>query len=475
MKETSRFYSSLSLLILLNTVIKPLWIFGIDRQVQNAVGTAAYGIYFSIVNLSFVLIFMLDWGLTVFYNRQLSARDMSIADSAGSFIFIKLLFALVYMIVIFCIAFFSGIDRWDIVLYVIAIQVLSSMFVFFRAIITSRQWFRADAWLSVLDKLLMILLCGTLLYFPSLFGGISIERFLLLQISCLAIAVVTSLIILASKQFRFSFKRRWPGNNVLKTALPFAVIVLLMSFHSRLDGFLLERISGPEEAGKYAGAYRLLEAANMLGLLFATFTLPYITRRWSEGNEISSVILNVRHVLITAAVTLSCVVIFLAPWLQEILYHHNDVDSVQVLQWCLPALIGYSLVQVYGTVMTATGHIVAFSYITLISVILNSLINILLIPSMGAKGCCIAALISQGFSGVATMWYVWQKIKISTDIRSGLIYIFIGGLLCGFLYLSQGWQVSNWLIITGAGLLVLTIVWITKLFELKSWKIPLRN
>ena len=52
MKETSRFYSSLGLLITLNVIIKPLWVFGIDRQLQNETGTAVYGAYFSLLNFS---------------------------------------------------------------------------------------------------------------------------------------------------------------------------------------------------------------------------------------------------------------------------------------------------------------------------------------------------------------------------------------------------------------------------------------
>ena len=54
MKEANRFYSSLGLLIILNVIIKPLWIFGIDRQVQNLVGTAVYGNFFSLFNFSIV-------------------------------------------------------------------------------------------------------------------------------------------------------------------------------------------------------------------------------------------------------------------------------------------------------------------------------------------------------------------------------------------------------------------------------------
>ena len=66
MKETSRFYSSLGLLIILNAIVKPIWIFGIDREVQNEVGAAAYGAYFSVFNLSIVLSFLLIGDLPVF-------------------------------------------------------------------------------------------------------------------------------------------------------------------------------------------------------------------------------------------------------------------------------------------------------------------------------------------------------------------------------------------------------------------------
>ena len=473
MKETSRFYSSLSLLIVLNAIVKPIWIFGIDRQVQNEVGVAAYGTYFSILNLSIVLSFLTDWGLTVFYNRHLAAKNEMISGTTVSFILLKLLFALLYGAIIFLVAFISGIKRWDIVLYVALIQVLTSLFVFFRAIITSQQWFYTEAWLSVLDKLFMIFICIPFLYFPS--GKMTIERFLLLQVTCTASAMLVALGILLIKKFNFSFKKLWPGSYVLKAALPFAIIVLLMSFHFRIDGFLLERISGAGEAGKYAGAYRLLDAANMIGYLFASFLLPYIARNQNDHKIITNVVLNVRHVLIVFSITICCMVIFLAPWIQKILYHHNEAGYIEVLQWCLPALIGYSLTQIYGSVMTATGHIVAFIYITLASVVINIVINILLIPSLGAKGSCLAALISQLLCGTATIWYCRKKLNIPVDIRSGLLYIFIGALLCGVLYVSQSWQFNNWMVIIITGITTLILLWLTKLVDLRTWKTSARH
>jgi O-antigen/teichoic acid export membrane protein len=471
MKETLKFYSSLALLIFLNAVVKPIWIFGIDRQVQNTVGASVYGSYFSILNLSIVLSFLLDWGFTNFYNRQLAAKNANFTNNAGSFIFLKLLFALLYGAVICSIALLSGIDRWNIVLYVVLIQVLTSFFVFFRAIITSQQWFRTDAWLSVLDKILMILFCGTFIWFPFLFGSISIERFLLFQTICTAIAMITALGILLQRKFSFSSRKLWPGVRVFKAALPFAIIILLMSFHSRMDGFLLERISSAEEAGKYAAAYRLLDAATMIGYLFASFLLPYIARNWNEGKDIKTVVLSVRHLLLVFSITSSCIVIFLAPWIQQVLYHHNDASSIAVLQWCLPALIGYSVVQVYGTVMTATGHIVAFSYITLVAVVINATLNILFISALGAKASCLAAIVSQSFCGIATILYVKKKLNIPVDLRSGLIYIFIAATVCGLLYVCNSLPVNKWLVISGTGMIALIMLWITKLVDLNSWKI----
>jgi O-antigen/teichoic acid export membrane protein len=470
MKDNSRFYSSLGLLVLLNAIIKPVWIFAIDRQVQNAVGIEIYGTYFSIFNLCLVFSFILDLGLSSYYNRQLAANDQSVLSMAGSFIFIKILLTALYIAIILLICYITGIERWDIVLYVILIMALTSFFIFFRAIITSQQWFSTDAWLSVLDKLLMIVFCGMFLYLPWVLGGISIVRFLQLQIGCTAFAILVSLITILSRKFHFSFKKLIPSSSVFKAALPYTIIILLMAFHSRVDGFLLDRVSGPVEAGKYAAAYRLLDASNMVGVLLGSFLLPYISRHWHDRKNIETVILNVRHLLVVFSISIASVTVFLAPWVQDLMYHHVDPASVQILQLCLPSVIGYSLVYIYGTVMTATGHIRAFSYITAASVIINMGLNIILIPGQGAKGSCIAAIVSQTFSGLATLLYARQKLKIDIGVQSLLMYIFIGIFVSVVLYFGRELPVNKWWLISSIALIVLFLLRAGRLIDIKNWR-----
>ncbi|MBK5272601.1 MAG: polysaccharide biosynthesis C-terminal domain-containing protein, partial [Bacteroidia bacterium] len=341
-----------------------------------------------------------------------------------------------------------------------------------------QQWFRTDAWLSVLDKTLMILLCGSFLYYPAVFGDMTINKFLLSQEACTAVAILCVLAILFRRGISFNMsKPSLLNKNLLRAVIPFAAIVLLMSVHYRLDGFLLERIypNGAYEAGVYAAAYRLLDASNMVGFLFASFLLPFIARQWSEKKDIQTVVLGTRHLLLMFSVTIASLVFFLAPWIQKVLYHHTDPNSITVLQWCLPALIGYSLVQIYGTVMTATGLIIPFCYITLISVIINITLNLLLIPAFGAKGCCIAALASQWFCGIAAMVYVKQKTGVRFHPGSLLIYIFTGTILSGFLYWGNSLPVSKWLLISAAGIITLLIMITTKILNLKSWAASLKK
>jgi len=259
--------------------------------------------------------------------------------------------------------------------------------------------------------------------------------------------------------------------SLIYSVLPFALTVFLMSVHVRADGFLLERIhpDGAHEAGIYAAAYRLLDASNMVGYLVASFFMPFIARLWSENQALGKTILQTRHLQLMFAVTIAAIVIMLAPWLEKILYHREDGYSIQVLRWCLPALIGYSFVQVYGTVMTATGNIVAFCYLNLTAVFINIILNLFLIPSYGAFGCCISALCSQAFLAVATMVFVNGKLKIAADARSLGLYLLNGLLVCTTLYLLSKTSLNTPLTLLISMLVSFLIMWSTKMISLNSW------
>lgn len=468
----SRFYSSLLLLILLNVIIKPLWIFGIDRQVQNITGANEYGTYFSLLNLSIVFSFLLDWGLSSYINRELSAQKSELKHQLGNMIALKILFAFIYAILIIAIAFFTGVKRWDIVWGVIAIQFLSSIFVFLRYLVTANQWFHTDAWLSVFDKTLMILVCGLFIAGPDIAGSINIDRFILAQIACTFMAVLLVVFVLLKRGVAFKKPdRRFINKGLFIAVLPFALNGFFMAAHLRLDGFMLERINsnGSYEAGIYAGAYRLLDASNMMGYLVASFLMPFAARLWSENKNLNEIIVQSRHLLMMFTVAVVITAITMAPWLEEILYHRTDAHSSSVFQWTLASLIGYSLVQIYGTILTAADRIGIFLRLNLFAMILNVILNILLIPTYGAMGCAIAAFCSQILLGVACLAYVHKNILKSFDWRSIGVYAITAAALYAAVYLLQQQSMNSWIILSSIAVLTIIIIRVSRLISLNTW------
>ena len=471
MREVSKFYPSLALLILVNLFIKPVWIFGIDRNVQNTVGLAEYGLYFSLYNLSILFNFLLDWGFTSYMNRELAFNNDG-RHQPSTFLRYKIILSLIYTAIVFSFAWITGIEHWDMVAGLALLQIFTSFFLFFRGAITANQRFQTDAWLSITDKSLMIVLCAVLLLYPAFAGPINIHRFIWLQVACMGIASAVSWYF----QHQFNNESQTAQKaiffkDILRQAWPYGLIILLMSTHYRLDGFLLERLlpDGKMQAGIYASAYRLLDAANMAGFLLATFLLPMIARQAGEKQDIEALVINVRHLLIIYSLGIACIGVFAAPWLNHLLYDFSSTETVTVLQYCLPALFGYSLVHIYGTVMTATGNIRDFCVITAGAVAINIVLNLILIPTSGAKGACIAALVSQCCCGIAAMLYVNRKLGVRLHPASFFLYFIIAGVLSAMLYWGQQLSVKTVYLVGLAAITGIILMIVTKLFRPSVW------
>jgi len=442
MKSLS-FFKGLSWLILLNLMVKPVWIFFIDRQVQNITGFEAYGKYFAILNLSLVLFSIADAGLSVMLNQRMALQHNVYVPHLFR---IKVFLIVLYVIACCLVGWLAKLDAWKLLLYVIAIQALTSIFVFLRSIITANQYFTVDAFFSVIDKLLMILICGMMIY-TTFFISINLYIFLEVQLVCTAVAVVLATIFILKRNL-ITGGQKENIRSLLEATWPFAVCILLMAVHYRLDGFLLERIhsNGSAEAGRYAAAYRLLDASNMAGYLAASFLVPFLARHFQEKELVTDTVVRTRHGLVFLSAGIVSFVIIFAPWIQKVLYHSSEIYLSHVITLCLCSLPGYYFVHVYGSVLTASGQLRTFMKILIGSVMINVLLNLLLIPGYGALGCCIAAVASQYFCGAATCYISTKNMGIGLDARSLFGYGALTMFLLFFFY---------------AGSKVISNVWIT--------------
>jgi O-antigen/teichoic acid export membrane protein len=100
--------SGLFWVLLLNLIVKPFWILGIEVGVQNAVGNEMYGFYFAIFNLSYIFNILLDLGITNFNTRNIAQHPQLITKHLSGILGLKVCLLGLYLLVTFTVGAMLG-------------------------------------------------------------------------------------------------------------------------------------------------------------------------------------------------------------------------------------------------------------------------------------------------------------------------------------------------------------------------------
>ncbi len=209
---TKKFLKNLGLLLFLNLLVKPFWILGIDRQVQNVVGTQEYGLYFTLFNFSFLFYIFLDLGITNFNNRNIAQNNQLLNKHLAGISMLKLVLGLFYGLVIFVFGILIGYrgEQLYLLAWVGFNQFLLSFILYIRSNLSGLLLFKTDSFLSVLDRLLMIIICGFLLWFNFFEGLFTIEWFVYSQTAAYIITLIVAVIVVINKSGKLKFNWNIP-------------------------------------------------------------------------------------------------------------------------------------------------------------------------------------------------------------------------------------------------------------------------
>ena len=399
-----KFTTSLILLLTLNLLVKPFWIFGIDRTVQNLVGASDYGVYFALFNFSILFNILLDFGLTNFNNREISRHANLLSRYLSNMVTVKFLMGVVYALVSVVFALVVGYSKVQLLLLgVLAFnQFLSSFILYLRSNISGLQLFKTDSILSVIDRVLMIGLCSFLLWGPFR-ERFTIQWFAYAQTIAYMVTALFAfvLVVRRTKFFKPRFDRAFIVS-IVRQSYPFAILVLLMSFYYRVDSVMLERMlpDGAVQSGIYAQAFRLLDAASMLPFLFSTLLLPLFSKMIKNNEDVRPLLGFAFRLLLTVALAASVACVAYRNQIMDLLYHSHSAESSVVLAIQMVSFVFISFVYIFGTLLTANGNLRYLNLISILGVSLNVLLNLILIPRYTVVGAAFASLATQLTMGV---------------------------------------------------------------------------
>ena len=412
--------SGLFWLLLANLIVKPLWILGIEVGVQNAVGNSAYGFYFSIFNLAYIFNILLDLGITNFNTRNIAQHPQLITKHLSGILSIKLLLFVFYLIVTFTVGALIGYgsDEFRLLAWLTVAQFLNSFILYLRSNFEGLLLFKWDSLFSVLDRVLMILICGFLLWAPefSIFNfQFSIYHFVYAQVAAYALTAFLALVVIAHKA---KFRRlQWNWRFflvILRKSVPFALLVLLMASYNRIDPILLRSLASDADAGIYAGAFRLLDALTMICYLVSVPLLPIFSRLCKEikpahynllsiNSQLADIVRIVFWPLMLFAMGTAMACALFAEPLMNLLYPGRGALYVPAFRVVIFGLIPIAITYIFGTLLTAGGHLRQLNIFAATTLVLNIVVNLLLIPHFGAEGSAWASLTAQSFMALAQL------------------------------------------------------------------------
>ncbi len=469
-----KFVTNLILLLSLNLLIKPFWIFGIDRTVQNMVGDQSYGLYFALFNFSIILNILLDVGITNYNNRNIAQHNFLLSKHVSNIIGLKFLLAIVYAIFSLSIAAIIGYDKiqFHLLFFLIFNQFLISFTLYLRSNISGLHLFRTDSIISVLDRSFMIVICSILLFTNVLNQQFSIEWFVYAQTAAYIITAIISFAIVLNKSGRIKIRFDIKFFLVfLRKSYPYALLILLMSFYNRIDSVMIERLLpdpiGKEQAGIYAQSFRLLDAVSMFGVLFAGLLLPIFAKMLKQKESIGQMVQLSYTLLIVPAIIIAISSIYYNSEIMAILYISNTESSSAILGILMTGFIGIATTYIFGTLLTANGSMKQLNIMAFSAMVLNIVLNLILIPRVHGFGSAYASLVTHIFTAATQVILAFVIFKLKPNYKFIFQLLIFVGIVAVFGTLSK--NIDNWfygyLAMISASVL---FAFLLKLFNLKD-------
>lgn len=225
----------------------------------------------------------------------------------------------------------------------------------------------------------------------------SLLAFVWLSLAEAAVVAVGLLAIYAMKGGHF---HRWQSNSVRSQSLfrdswPLLLAGLAVTIYMRVDMVMLQEMSGAHEVGIYAAATRLSEIWYFLPMVIVGSVSPSIIKCHSTDAALYIARLrNLYFLMVWLAIALSLPISLLSRQIISILYGKEFEEAASVLAIHLWASLAVFLGAASSQHLLVNGWLKISFYRTLIGMVSNIILNLLMIPSMGAVGAAIATVIS---------------------------------------------------------------------------------
>jgi O-antigen/teichoic acid export membrane protein len=428
--EKKKFFSDLLFVQGINIAIKAVWILVIDRAVQDLLPTEEYGRYFSLFSFTILFIIVLDFGINNLNSRSVASDSSYFHNNFIGFLGVKFVLSLLFTIGVYGVAMVMDFSelQMQLLLPLILFQIGISFNQYLRSNVSALHKFKLDGLLAATDRVIVIAIIGSWLIFEPWSHLLTIQNFVLVQLLGVLFTLSLGMFINLRLLGKLKLKFRLPQiSKLLYQSLPYALLAALMAIFTRVDAVMISYFLGDAEVDRYAMAYRLLDAGNMIAVLLAGMLLPMFSRLATDKKVLSEISGLSARLLIVPAFLVAVIVSIHPGDILGLMYPNKiDImapDAFGLLMW---SFVGICSIYIYGTLLTAVGDLKFLNILAASCALGNVILNLFFIDLMGVKGAALATLITQSTFALGCV-IKSKQWRISSDNSTSPIFI-IGGL-----------------------------------------------
>src|SRR4030042_3591213 len=257
-------------------------------------------------------------------------------------------------------------------------QFLANLILYFRANLGGMHMFPADIIITVIDRTVVIVICGFLLLNPLTRQSFRIEWLVYAQSAAYLISatIAFSIVFIKTRPISFTFDFRY-YRSFFRHSLPFALLILLMAIYMRIDSVLLGKllVNGKEQAGIYAQSFRIIEILSNYGYLFTLILLPLFSKMIKQGESVEHLTRLSFTLLFVPAIIIAFGCFGYRKEIIDVLYNEHVEYSAKVFGILIFSFLGMCTTYIFGTLLTANGSLSQLNTMAAFAVAINLILN----------------------------------------------------------------------------------------------------
>lgn len=210
----------------------------------------------------------------------------------------------------------------------------------------------------------------------------------------------------------FSFRYDW---NIIKQMLSLGIVyataLFVINLNYRVDVILLDKLSNAYELGIYSKGAGITQYLWQIPMLLST--VVFARSAVSKNDKAFS--LKVAQLLRVSFVIIGVVSVGLLLFSELIIvgmYGENFRESISVLNYLLPGVLILTIFKVMNMDLAGKGKPWVSMKAMIPALVINVVINIILIPDMGADGAAISSTVSYGVAGILFLFFYSKAVNV---------------------------------------------------------------